>query len=362
MSHSPQLPPTLRSYSDRAQREMSPENRVYFLGGAGGERTQNRNLQAFAAAEILPRTLRKMDGGGTQTTVLGQVLSSPILVAPFAYQKLLDPSGEVATAQGAEAQSVPMVLSAQSSVSMETVRTASPTCDWFQIYWLGSRDATLTLALRAIEAGFTTLVFTVDAPVQGVRDREIEAGFKLPPDICAVNIDGIPQPQFDRVTDRDSIVFDRIASILPNWDDVKWLCKQLSAPVLIKGILHPDDAVKARDAGAQGVIVSNHGGRVLDGAPPTLKMLPAVVATVGGDFPVLMDGGIRRGADVLVALASGARAVLVGQSVVCGLAVGGAVGVSHVLRLLRDELEVAMLLSGCRTIADITPDLVHFNR
>lgn len=356
------LPKTLTAYLESARECMTAESQAYFLGGAGEERTLRRNEEAFARANILPRPLQAMGGGSTATNLLGRVLDCPVLVAPFAYHRLLDPSGEIASAQGAEAQAIRMILSAQSSVAMTEVRSASPGCDWFQLFWLGSREATLALARTAVAAGFETLVLTIDAPVQGVRDREIEAGFGLPAEVQAVNLAQVHRPQFAPLAPGESLVFDRIAHSLPSWKDVTWLIEAISVPVLLKGILHPDDAAMAVKTGAAGIIVSNHGGRVLDGAPATLEMLPAIVRKVGPDYPVLLDSGIRRGVDILVALALGAKAVLVGRPVVCGLAVAGALGVSHVLRMLRDELEIAMLLSGCATISDISRDIVHLNR
>ncbi|MEQ6250213.1 alpha-hydroxy acid oxidase [Sulfitobacter sp. HNIBRBA3233] len=338
---------------------MSPENRAYFLAGAGNERTVAANERAFDGVSITPRMLRNLSGGSTQTSFLGQTLTAPFLIAPFAYHRLLHPSGEVATAKGAQAQGIKMVLSAQSSVQAQKVRSAGPGSDWFQLHWMGSRQSTLELAQLATDAGFDRLVLTVDAPVQGVRDREIEAGFRLPPDVGAVNLASISRPAFAPLEGGQSIVFDRIAHSLPTWDDVAWLIDAVGVPLLLKGILHPDDAEQAQSIGAAGVIVSNHGGRVLDGGPATLAALPAIAEKVGPDYPLLMDGGIRRGVDTFIALALGAKAVLIGRPVVCGLAVAGELGVSHVLRLFRDELEIAMLLSGCARIEDIRRDMVH---
>ncbi|MGB3245757.1 MAG: alpha-hydroxy acid oxidase [Sulfitobacter sp.] len=356
------LPRTLDGYAKAAEAMMSPANRAYFLGSAGRGMTAKSNERAFHQATLLPRPLRDLRGGSTALTLLGQNLACPILVAPFAYHRLLDPQAEIATAKGAQAQSVKMILSAQSSTDLRQVRDAAPATDWFQLYWMGSRDGTLALAKRAIAAGYTTLVLTIDAPVQGVRDAEIEAAFQLPPEVSAVNLAGIAHPRFAPLAEGESMVFDRIASIMSDWDDIAWLIGAVTLPVLIKGVLHPDDAARAQQIGAAGIIVSNHGGRVMDGVPATLDVLPAIINAVADGIPVLMDGGIRRGADVLVALAMGAKAVLVGRPAVCGLAVGGAIGVSHVLRLLRDELEIAMVLAGCRTLADITPDLLYRNR
>ena len=362
MPETDQLPRTLNDYYSRARAAMDPHNRAYFLAGAGDGQTAQANEAAFQQARVMPKMLRDLRGGSTKTQVLGQSLAAPLLVAPFAYHRLLDNAGETATARGAGAQSIKMVLSAQSSEPLEKVRAAGPGSDWFQLHWMGSRQATLALAQMALTAGFATLVLTIDAPVQGVRDREIEAGFQLPPDVSAVNLAQFGPPAFTPREGAQSIIFDHIAETLPIWADVAWLIDTLQVPLLLKGILHPEDAAQAQKIGAAGIIVSNHGGRVLDRAPATLNALPAIVDRVGPDYPVLMDGGIRRGVDILVALALGAKAVLVGRPIACGLAVAGDLGVSHVLRLLRDELEVAMLLSGCATVQDIHREMVHLNR
>lgn len=353
------LPRTLNEYYHRAKDSISSKNLAYFLAGAGDQTTLSANEAAFEHVSLTPRVLRPLAGGSTQTSLLGQTLAAPFMIAPFAYQRLLHQSGEVAKANAAEAQSIKMILSAQSSQRIETVRAAAPGADWFQLYWMHSRETTRELAEIAISAGFKALVLTVDAPVQGVRDREIEAGFQLPADVSAVNLAGLSNSRFAPLEGAESFVFDRIAHALPTWDDVAWLIDAVKVPVLLKGILHPQDAVLAVNTGAAGIIVSNHGGRVLDRAPSTLAQLPAVIDEVGPDYPVLMDGGIRRGVDIFIAIALGAKAVLVGRPVVCGLAVAGELGVSHVLRLMRDELEIAMLLSGCSTIEDISRDMVH---
>lgn len=356
---SDQLPHTLNDYYSRASAGMSPHNRAYFLAGSGDEQTASANETAFHQAQVMPRMLRDLRGGSTEVSVLGQTLAAPLLIAPFAYQRLLDDEGETATARGAEAQSIKMVLSAQSSEPLDSVRASGPSSDWFQLHWMGSRETTQALAQMALAAGFNRLILTIDAPVQGVRDREIEAQFQLPPDVSAVNLAQFAPPAFTPRENAQSIIFDHIAETLPTWADVAWLIKTLQVPLLLKGILHPEDAAQAQRIGAAGVIVSNHGGRVLDRAPATLSALPAIVDRVGPDYPVLMDGGIRRGVDILIALALGAKAVLVGRPIACGLAVAGDLGVSHVLRLLRDELEIAMLLSGCATVQDIHRDMVH---
>jgi 4-hydroxymandelate oxidase len=262
-------------------------------------------------------------------------------------------------AMGAAAQDAAMVLSAQSSTDAAEVRAAGSGCDWFQLYWGPSREASLALVQRIADLGFAAIVLTVDAPVQGVRDKEARTGFQLPPDIAAVNLADMPAARFAPLAPSESILFDRVADITPRWSDVDWLCRNSPLPVIVKGILHPADARQAINAGACAIIVSNHGGRTLDTVPATVRLLPAVTKAVGGAVPVLMDGGIRRGTDILKALALGATAVLAGRLPVAGLAVAGASGVSHVLRLLRDELEIAMMLTGCASLDEITPDIIY---
>lgn len=346
---------TLPDYETAARARLSPDVAAYFLGAAGAGCSLARNLSDLAAVQLRPRVLCDLRGGHTRLTLLGREMAHPVLVAPMAYQALLHPDGETGTAAAATALAAGMVLSAQASQPMEHVRAAGPSCDWFQMYWQPRPQDNHTLADRARAAGFRALVLTVDAPVNGVRDQEIRAGFRLPDGIGAVNMAGMVQPRFAELAGDESLVFDRIAQVLPGWDDIARFCADAPLPVLLKGILHPDDARAALDCGAAGVIVSNHGGRVLDGAVSSITALPDVAAVIAKRIPVLMDGGIRRGADVFRALALGADAVLVGRPVACGLAVAGGQGAAHVLRLLRDELEVTMALTGCATLDQITP-------
>lgn len=355
------LQPTLADYEAAANLVLAPDLKAYFLAGAGFEKTLAANITCFDQVSVIPRVLSDLRSGGASVDLGPFRLSHPLIVAPFAYQTLLCPDGEVATAQAAAAQGTIMTLSAQSAIDLRTVREAGETSLWFQLYWLGSREETLALCRRAAEAGFQAIVLTVDAPVHGVRDAEIRSGFALPKGTEAVNLNGLRQPQFAPLGAGESAIFDRIAHVAPRWEDVAWLIEQSPLPVMIKGILHPDDAKMAKDIGAAGVIVSNHGGRVLDTAIPSLRALVDVRAAVGTDYTVLMDGGIRRGIDIFKAIALGANAVLVGRPVIHGLAVAGAAGASHVLRLLQDEFEIAMMLAGCRTCADITREKVHLN-
>jgi len=347
------LPVSLADYERLAEARLSAEAWAYFAGGAADEITARWNREAFDRTALLPRVLNGGPGGSTALTLFGHAFAHPILVAPVAYQKLADPAGECATAAAAEAQGAGMVLSTQASVTLEDAARAGGTCRWFQLYVLPGRAATLALVRRAEHAGYDVLVVTVDAPINGVRNREHRAGFTLPPGIAAENLRDLDTLDTSPLADNASAIFDRFMAAAPTWDDLAWLISETKLPVVVKGILAPDDAVRAIEAGAAGVIVSNHGGRTLDTAVASLDALPAVAAAVADRAPLLLDGGIRRGTDVLKALAFGATAVLVGRPIVHGLAVSGAFGVAHVLRLLRDEFEAAMALTGCRTLADI---------
>ncbi|MCI1190353.1 alpha-hydroxy-acid oxidizing protein [Calidifontimicrobium sp. SYSU G02091] len=335
----------------------------YFAGGAGDELTLRANRAAWDAIALMPRVLRELAGGHTRVELLGRTWPTPLLVAPVAHQKLAHPDGERASAMAAAAQGTGFVLSTQTSVPMEHVAAAvrddaqrGPL--WFQLYWQRDRGLTSELVQRAEAAGFEALVLTVDAPVQGPRDRERRAGFRVPAHAAAVHLHG-PSPRPLRpLGDGDSALFDDLLLDAPAWRDVEWLRGQTRLPLVLKGVLHPDDARDAQRAGAAAVVVSNHGGRTLDTAPATADALPAMADAVGDALPLLVDGGIRRGTDVLKAIALGARAVLVGRPAVFALAAGGAPAVAHLLRLLRDELEIAMALTGCRTLGDAGPALL----
>ncbi|AWI52331.1 alpha-hydroxy-acid oxidizing enzyme [Aquabacterium olei] len=360
------LPPEVVALIDHerlAQARLPQAAWAYFQGGAADEVTVSANRAAWDAMRLRPRVLRNLTGGHTRIKLLGRTCAHPILLAPVAFQRMAHPDAELATAVAASAQEAGMVLSCQSSTLLEHVARAIGTDAgrgplWFQLYLQHDRDFTLELVRRAEAAGYEALVLTVDAPTSGARDRERRAGFSLPPGIEAVNLLGLPPWRPAALQPGQSAMFDGLLQQAPTWGDVAWLKAHTRLPVLLKGILHPDDARAAHDAGADGLIVSNHGGRTLDTALPTAEALPAIVAAVGHTMPVLVDGGIRRGTDVLKALALGARAVLVGRPQVHGLATAGAMGVAHVLRLLRDELEIAMALCGVATLDQIDADLV----
>ena len=335
---------------------------AYFNGGAADEITLRENVLAWQRIPLWPRVLRPLAGGHTRVELLGRTLAHPVLIAPMAYQRLAHPHGELATALAAVVLGAGLVLSTQASTPLEDVaQVVLGEADrgplWFQLYLQTDRGFTRALVQRAEAAGYEALVLTVDAPVNGARDRERRAGFTLPPGISAVNLQGLQAPAPAALRPGQSPLFDDLLTHAPSWDDVIWLREQTRLPVLLKGITHPADAQQALVCGVAGLIVSNHGGRTLDTLPATATLLPAIAQAVGDALPLLVDGGIRRGTDVLKAIALGATAVLVGRPVIHGLANAGATGVAHVIRLLRDELEIAMALSGCRTLDEASAAL-----
>ena len=360
------VPPGTVSLADHeAQARMRLDDKAwaYFSGGAADELTLAANRQAWDEIRLLPRVLQPLSGGHTRVQLLGRTLAHPILLAPVAFQRMAHPDGELATAHAAAALGAGLVLSTQSSVSLESVAQAvrdeagrGPL--WFQLYLQEDRGCTLDLMRRAEAAGYEALVLTVDAPVHGARDRERRAGFTLPAGVRAVNLEGGPPAAPPRLQPGQSALFDGLLRRAPTWDDVSWLQTQTRLPLLLKGVLHPEDARQAARLDIAGLLVSNHGGRTLDTTPATAAVLPRIADALGGALPLLVDGGIRRGTDVLKALALGASAVLVGRPYVYGLANAGAMGVAHVLRLLRDELEIAMALCGQRELNPIRRDLL----
>lgn len=351
------MPVNLADHAEWARAALDDNAWAYVSGGAADEITLHANKSAWDAIPLVPRVLRYTAGGSTRVQLLGRTLAHPVLLAPVAYQCLAHPEGELASAMAAAAQGAGMVLSTQASMPLDVVARyvladAGRGPLWFQLYLQPDRPFTQQLIARAEAAGYEALVLTVDAPVHGARDRERRVGFHLPPGVSAVNLAGMRVPPPADLARGASRLFDDLLTAAPTWDDVAWLQTQTRLPVVLKGILHPDDARMARDLGVAAVIVSNHGGRTLDTTIPTAHALPAVVAAVAGALPVLVDGGIRRGTDILKAMALGAAAVLVGRPCIFGLAHAGAPGVAHVIRLLRDELEMAMALTGCRTLGD----------
>ncbi len=349
----------LADYEPLAQERMSESSWAWLSGGGADELTLQDNLAAFRRLRLQSRVLADLKGGHTRLDLLGQTLDYPILLAPVAYHRLAHPDGEIATVTGASALKAGMVVSTQASTSLEDIARAAATPLWFQLYIQPDRAFTQELVQRAEAAGYGALVLTVDAPVNGLRNREQRAGFVLPPGVEAVNLRGMgTQAPRVAVPGESPIFGSQFMAGAPGWEDVAWLRSITRLPVLLKGVLSPRDAMQAVELGVAGLVVSNHGGRTLDSLPASIDALPAIAAAVGDRLPILLDGGIRRGTDVLKALALGATAVMVGRPYMHGLAAAGAVGVAHVLHILRTELEVAMALTGCTTLADIRRDVL----
>ena len=342
-------PVNVDDFEEAARARLDPGAYGYFAGGAGDEQTLRANAAAFAGWELRPRVLVDVAEVSTATTVLGTEVELPLLVAPTAFQRLADPEGELATARGAAAAGTVMTLSTLSSASPGELAAAAPGApQWFQLYWAKDRGFTKELVESAAEAGQRALVLTVDLPVAGRRERDLRAGFALPRDLPLPNLPVLLQREDFHVA--LGTIFDPTIT----WRDLEWLRSVSPLPLVLKGILTAEDALLAADHGAEGVIVSNHGGRQLDGVPATLDVLPEVVEAVGERAEVLFDGGIRRGVDVLKALALGARAAMSGRAVLWGLAAGGEKGVQQVLALLRAELELGLTLLGCASPVEVT--------
>jgi isopentenyl diphosphate isomerase/L-lactate dehydrogenase-like FMN-dependent dehydrogenase len=344
-------------YERHAAARLEPAVHHYIAGGAGDEASLRANRAAFARKAIAPRLLREVRGGHTRCQLLGQSLAHPLLLAPVAFQKLAHPAGELDTARAAEATDTPMVVSTLASQPIEAIAAAAGRW-WFQLYLQPDRAVSADLLRRAEAAGCEAIVLTLDAPIQSPGRAALRAGFIRPEAAAPVNLAAYPAPVPRLLGPEASRIFDGLMHEAPCADDLAWLLQATDLPVLVKGVLRADDAAMLKHAGVAGLVVSNHGGRALDAAPASLAALPAVRAAVGPDYPVLLDSGIRAGSDIFKALALGADAVMVGRLQVQALAVAGALGVAHMIRLLREELELCMALAGCARIEHITPDLI----
>jgi 4-hydroxymandelate oxidase len=349
-----QIPPEIRcaqDYEVAARRFMAAPTYEYVAGGSGRDLTVAANLAAFARWAVYPRLLRDVSAGHTRLALAGAAFEHPVLLAPVAFQTLAHAGGEIESARAAHATDSCLVASTLSSCTLEDVARAAGPQRWFQLYFQPRRDDTRALLMRAEAAGYGAIVLTLDASIQAASLRALAAGFRMPLECVAANLRGQSAPEPS--APGDSRIFQGAMRDAPTWHDLEWLLAHTTLPVWIKGVLHPDDARALRRLGVAGLVVSNHGGRGLDGAPASLDALPAVRAAVGAGFPLLFDGGIRSGADIFKALALGADAVLVGRLQIYALSVAGALGVAHMIQLLREELEVCMALAGCATIGEI---------
>lgn len=354
-------PLNLHDLERLAQARLSQLAWDYYASGADDEVCVRRNVDAFAEIKLHYRVLVDVATRSLETTVLGQRVAMPILVAPTAFHRLAHKDGELASVRGAGDAGTIFTLSTLSNTAVEQVTAAATGPVWFQLYVYRDRGATEALVRRVEAAGASALVLTVDAPLLGRRERDVRNRFALPPHL---GIENLHAAGYARLPGQaaDSGLAAYVADLLDptlTWAAVDWLRSLTKLPLLVKGIVRADDAKRAIDAGAAGVVVSNHGGRQLDASPATIEVLARVVDAVAGRGEVFMDGGVRRGADVIKAIALGARAVLVGRPVLWGLAAGGREGVAAALGILRRELDLAMALCGCPDVASITRDLVE---
>jgi len=348
----------LDDYERHAARHLPADVLDHIAGGSGSGLTLIENRAAFDRLRVLPRVLRDLRGGGSGIDLFGRRHAAPILLAPIAYQRLAHPEGELAMVRAAMAMEVATIVSTLSSFTLEAIAVAGlgaaaelgkPAAPlWFQLYLQEDRAASAQLIRRAESAGYEAIVLTVDASVK-------RSEFMLPAGIDAANLRGVPRLR-QTSTAQGSILFGTaLTEMAPRWDDLAWLRAQTRLPLIVKGVLAAEDARQAVAAGADGIVVSNHGGRVLDGLPSALDVLPALAEAVDGAVPLLLDGGVRSGTDIVKAIARGASAVLIGRPQMYALAVAGMPGAAHMLHILRAELELAMAQLGCRTVEEIGP-------
>ena len=356
-------PVDLSDLEERARAALSPMAWDYYASGSDDELTLRRNCEAYDRFELHYRVLAGAGRRDTSTRVLGAAVSLPVLIAPTAFHRLAHPEGEIATARAAGEAGTIFVLSTLSNTRVEDVVAAATGPVWFQLYVYRDRAATEALVRRVEAAGCSALVLTVDTPLLGRRRRDVRNRFNLPDELRIENqygtgtgLDRLPAGVNDSGL---AAYFARDIEPGLTWRDVEWLRGVTRLPLLVKGVVRPDDAARAVEAGVAGLIVSNHGGRQLDGAPATIDVLAPICDAVGGAIEVLVDGGIRRGTDIIKAIALGARAVLVGRPVLWGLAVGGQAGVASVIGVLRRELDLAMALCGCPSVGAVDRDLIR---
>src|SRR5260221_1061650 len=337
-------PLTADDFESIARERLSHMAFEYLAGGAGDEATLRWNRKSYERIRLRPRVLEDLTAIDPPVELFGATMPAPILLAPVAYQRLFHDEGEVASVRGAGRAGATFVVSTASNCCIEDIAAAATAPLWLQIYIQEDREYTRDLVERGRAAGVKALCLTVDTPVVGARNRQERAHFHMPA--------GLGTPHLDAANrDRLSVVSPKRVAV--TWADVDWLRSIAGLPLLLKGILDPDDAARAIDHGADGILVSNHGARNLDTVPATIDALPHIAARVSGRVPLLLDGGIRRGTDVVKALALGAKAVLIGRPYAYALAAGGADGVAHLLEILREELETVMALLGRSRTADL---------
>lgn len=352
------LPLNVAECQEAARPRLPDDVYEYYARGAEDEVTLDGNERAFSDLHFRPRVLVDVESIDTSCRLLGMDLPSPVLIAPTAFQKLCHSEGEVGTAQAVGRRGHLMVASTLATTSIEEIADATEAPLWLQLYVFKDRSLTEALVRRASDAGCRAICLTVDVPVQGNREHDVRNSFSLDGRAEMANFTGLLQsalPSEEGESGLRSFIHEQFDSSL-TWEAVSWLKQVSGLPVVVKGIQHPGDGERAVEAGADAIVVSNHGGRQLDGAEPTIRLLPDVVAAVKGRVPVLLDGGIRRGSDVAKALCLGADAVLIGRPYLWGLTLAGADGVAHVLGILDGELERVMALLGAQTLEDLGPE------
>ena len=333
----------------------------YYAGGAHDEITLRENRAAYDRIKLRYRVLRDISSRDLSTTILGQESAMPIIISPTAFHRMAHPDGELATVRAAGKAGLIMILSTLSTTSIEDVMNSARGPVWFQLYVYKDRGVTEALVQRAETAGCAAIVLTVDAQIWGRRECDVRNRFQLPNGLSVMNLMPSGNEQFPNDM-ADSGLAAYVASLFDpalSWKDLDWLCSMTQLPVLIKGVVHPEDARQALDHGVAAVVVSNHGGRQLDTAPATIDVLPEIVDAVQGRIEVIVDGGIRRGTDVVKALASGANAAGIGRPAIWGLTFDGEAGVGKILDILGFELDLAMGLCGCTSIQEINSDLIY---
>jgi 4-hydroxymandelate oxidase len=349
---------SLQDFEAPARQRLPREVFEYFAGGAEDELALARNVQAWRRCELWPRVLVDVSRIETGCELLGQKLALPVVVAPMAYQRLAHPEGELALARACRAAGAVYCASTMATTSLEDI-ARSEAVRWFQLYVHKDRHFTLELVRRAEAAGYAALVLTVDLPVFGRRPADQRNRFDLPQGMTRANFEPALSAARRSRPDELSDYFAQRHDASFSWKDLDWLLAETRLPVLLKGVLRADDAQRAVIAGVAGLIVSNHGGRQLDSAPSTLDALRGVVVAAAGHVPVLVDGGVRRGSDIVKALALGADAVMLGRPLLWGLALGGEAGCARVFEILREELENTMALCGCARLEAVSSDLLR---
>lgn len=325
----------------------------YIAGGSGQDKTLHANINAFDLWAITPRLLEDVRGANTELSLLNQTFEHPVFLAPVAFQTLVHSNGEIDVARAAAATDSGFIASCLSSCSLEDISRLIPEKKWFQLYFQPIQAATADLVRRAEDAGYKAIIVTLDTAIRQPSFNAQRSGFIMPDSIVAANLTDYPLANTAQISTKQSRIFDSMMAYAPRWDSLEWLIANTRLPVIVKGVLHADDAIRLKSMGVAAIVVSNHGGRTLDGAPAALNCLAHIRAAVGVDYPLLFDSGIRSGSDVFKAIALGANAVLIGRLQIYALGVAGALGVAHMLKLLREEFEVVMAMTGCKSIAEV---------